>query len=167
MSSNLKIDIGYASSTYKNIVNNSDLRTVISESYRYGFELRSGFRKGFNFHAGTKWTTNAISTQSVNNSFTDNLSFLDLLFTFSEHLDFQLQTERYFFGNLDENNTYYFLDLDLSYNITPNHWALSLTGKNLFNTNTFKTFAVNDLGNTITEYRLLPRFILLKAAFSF
>ncbi|HBK70814.1 MAG TPA: hypothetical protein DDZ39_04005, partial [Flavobacteriaceae bacterium] len=163
ISSNLKLDLGFSQSNYKNIVNNSNLREVTSNNYNYGLELRSGFQGVFNYHIGTKWTTNQIEASTINNSFTDNVSFLDLSFVFNDKFNIQFQTERYFFGNLDkENNTYYFLDFDARYTIKKNKLTLALTGKNLFNTETFRTFSISDISTSTTEFRLLERFVLLK-----
>ncbi|MFN7117961.1 MAG: carboxypeptidase regulatory-like domain-containing protein [Saprospiraceae bacterium] len=167
ISSNIKLDLGYSTSNFKNIVNNSEWRVVNTNNYHYGVELRSGFENGFNFHLGTKWTTSAIKAPSFNNTFTNNLTFFDLFFSFSSHLDVQLQSERYYFGNLDNNNTYYFFDFDINYTIQPKRWTLSLIGKNLFNTNTFTSFSINDLGTAVTTYRLLPRFALLQIKYQF
>jgi hypothetical protein len=168
ISSNLKLDLGFSQSNYKNIVNNSNLREVTSNNYNYGLELRSGFQGVFNYHIGTKWTTNQIEASTINNSFTDNVSFLDLSFVFNDKFNIQFQTERYFFGNLDkENNTYYFLDFDARYTIKKNKLTLALTGKNLFNTETFRTFSISDISTSTTEFRLLERFVLLKLEYRF
>ena len=166
ISSNLKVDLSYTKSEFKNIVNNSNLRLVNSNSYNYGLELRSGFKGIFNYHIGTKWTTTEIET-TINNSFTDNVSFLDLSFIFNKNLDFQLQSERYYFGNLQTDNTYYFLDFDARYKLIENKLTLGLTGKNLFNTERFRNFSISDIGTSTTEYRLLPRFVLLKLEYRF
>ncbi|QMU65875.1 MAG: TonB-dependent receptor [Flavobacteriaceae bacterium] len=166
ISSNLKVDLGYTKSEFKNIVNNSNLRQVTSNNYNYGLELRSGFKGVFNYHLGTKWTTTEIET-TINNSFTNNVSFLDLSFIFNNRLDVQLQSERYYFGNLQTDNTYYFLDLDARCKLIDNKLTLGLTGKNLFNTERFKNFIISDIGTSTTEYRLLSRFVLLKLEYRF
>ena len=44
MSSNLKLDLGYTKNEFKNVVNNSNLRTVVSTNYNYGLELRSALK---------------------------------------------------------------------------------------------------------------------------
>jgi hypothetical protein len=166
ISSNFKLDVGYTKSEFKNRVNNSNLRQVKSYNYNYGFELRSGFSGIFNYHIGTKWNTTKIET-TINNSFTDNESFLDLSFIFNKKLDVQLKSERYYFGNLQTDNTYYFLDLDARYKLIENKLTLGLTGKNLFNTEKFRNFSISDIGTSITEYRLLPRFLLLELEYRF
>lgn len=167
ISSNLKLAVGYSKYNYKNIVNSSDLREVSSNNYNYGIELRSGFKGIFNYHIGTKWTTNEIKTTLVN-SFTDNLTFLDLSLEFNDKLNFQIQAERYYFGNVNqENNTYNFLDFDARYVLKENKLTFSLSGKNLFNTETFKSYAISDINVSTTAYRLLPRQVLLKMEYRF
>ncbi|WP_405209209.1 carboxypeptidase-like regulatory domain-containing protein [Aquimarina sp. LLG6339-5] len=167
ISSNLKLNLGYSGSNYKNIINDSDLREVTSRSYTYGLELRSGFKGFFNYHIGSKWTTNSIQVQTTN-SFTDNLSFIDLSFVFNDRIDIEFKGERYFFSNLDtNNNTYNFLDVDARYSIKKNTLMLSLKGKNLLNTKNFTNFSLSDTGKSTIQYRLLPRYILLQLEFRF
>ncbi len=168
ISSNLKLDVGFSKSNYKNVINNSSLQEIKSNNYNYGLELRSGFKGIFNYHIGTKWSTNKIKTSTINNSFTDNMSFMDFSFVFNEKFNVLFQTERYFFGNLDkENKTHYFLDFDAQYTIKKNKLTLALSGKNLFNTRTFRTFSISDIGTSTTEYRLLSRFVYLKIEYRF
>lgn len=165
--SNLKLDIGYTKSNYKNIVNESELRDIKTWNYSYGGDLRSGFTGLFNFHLGTKWTTNKINTENFSNSFTNNVSFLDLSFLVNEHFETELKGERYYFGNIQEDNPYYFMDIDATYNIKPNKVSLALEARNLFNTETFRNFTISDIGTSTTSYRLLPRFALLKLKYRF
>jgi hypothetical protein len=160
--SNLKLTIGGTKTNFKNIVNNSNLREVKNLNANYGFELRSGFRSFFNYHIGSKWTYNQIETTIIN-SFTDNLTFLDLSFLVNDKLNFQLQTERYFFGNLASNsNQYYFMDLEACYVAKENKLTFSLSGNNLFNIETFRNNNITDVSVLQTEYRLQPRYVLLK-----
>ncbi|MDP3358667.1 MAG: carboxypeptidase-like regulatory domain-containing protein [Lutibacter sp.] len=167
ISSNLKLAVAYSKYNYKNIVNSSDLREVSSNNINYGIELRSGFKGVFNYHIGTKWTTNEIKSTLIN-SFTDNVTFLDLSFVFNDKLNFQIQSERYYFGNVNqENNTYNFLDFDARFVIKENKLTFSISGKNLFNTETFKSYAISDINVSTTAYRLLPRQVLLKMEYRF
>jgi hypothetical protein len=166
MSSNLKLDLGYTKNEFKNVVNNSNLRTVVSSNYNYGLELRSAFKGVFNYHLGTAWTTNKIET-FANSKFTNNQSFLDLDFIFNKKFDAKVKTERYHFGSLDTDNTYYFLDFETQYKLIDKKLTLGITGKNLFNTKRYTSFSISDLGSSTTEVRLLPRMVLLKAEYRF
>lgn len=168
MTSNLKMKLGYFQSEYKNIVNDSDFREVNSDSFDYGFELRSGFSGMFNYHFGTTWNSNQTKADSFKNSFTDNFSFLDFLFTINENLSVEIQTERYHFGNLESgSNLYYFADILIRYYMLPNKLSLTLSGNNLFNTKTFANYSVSDISVSKIEYRLLPRYVLLTANYRF
>src|SRR5690606_33766652 len=116
LESNIKLKLGYAQSELKNIVNDSELRKVNSINYNYGLEYRTAFDGLFNFHLGSKWLTNEIEATMIN-KFTDNVSFLDLTFTFNESLNIDFNSERYYFGNLNTDNTYYFLDFNVRYTV--------------------------------------------------
>ncbi|WP_353084382.1 carboxypeptidase-like regulatory domain-containing protein [Flavobacterium sp.] len=165
--SNLKINLGATKTNFKNIVNNSNLREVKNFIANYGFELRSGFRGFFNYHIGSKWNYNQVET-TIKNNFTDNMSFLDLSFMFSDKFNIQVQSERYFFGNLDkDNNKYYFLDLEARYVVKENKLTFFLSGNNLFNTETFRNYSISDINISQTEYRLMPRYVLLKMEYRF
>lgn len=167
ISSNLKFTASYLKYNYKNSINNTELREIHSIGLNCGLELRSGFSGIFNYHLGAKWATNKIKA-TVDNSFTNNTSFLDLSFDFNDKFNVQLQTERYAFGNIDIGNSiYYFADLDAKYTIKKNKLIFSLSGKNLFNTETFKNYSISDISTSTTEYRLLPRYILLKMEYWF
>ena len=160
--SNLKINVGGSRTNFKNIVNNSNLREVRNFSINYGFELRSGFRGIFNYHIGSKWNYNQVKT-TIENSFTDNTSFLDLSLMFNDRFNVQIQSERYYFGNLSsDSNKYYFLDLEARFVAKENKLTFSLSGNNLFNTETFRNFSISDIAVSKTEFRLQPRYVLLK-----
>jgi hypothetical protein len=165
--SNLKINLGATKTNFKNSVNNSNLREVKNFNADYGFELRSGFRGFFNYHIGSKWNYNQVET-TIKNNFTNNMSFLDLSLIFSDKFNIQVQSERYFFGNLDkDSNTYYFLDLETRYVVKENKLIFSLSGNNLFNTEKFRSYSISDINISQTEYRLMPRYVLLKMEFRF
>ncbi len=166
ISSNLKLDVGYTKSDFKNSINNGNLRKVVSSNYNLGLELRSSFKGVINYHIGTKWTSTEIKT-TTNNSFIDNISFLDLSFIFNDKLDMHFQSEHYHFGNLETNNNYLLLDFDANYKLIKNKLTFGITGKNLFNSKKFKNFSVSDIGTSTTEYKLLSRFILLKMEYRF
>ena len=167
ISSNLKLTFSGSKSNFKNIVNNSELREIKITSLNYGVEFRSGFRGMFNYHIGSKWNYNEVKT-TLTNSFTNQLTFLDLFFVMSDKLNFQIQTERYFFGNLDKNtNKYYFMDLESRYSIKENKLTFSIIGNNLFNTEIFRSYNINDISISKTEYLLQPRYILLKMEYRF
>ncbi len=163
--SNVKINLSLIKNNSKNIVNTSNLRYVNNLNAGYGFELRSGFSGIFNYHLGSKWNYSQIKT-IIENDFTNNMSFVDLSFNISDRFDVQLKSERYVFGNLD-NNKYYFIDLEARYVVKENKLTLFLSGNNLFNTETFRNYSISDINVSQTAYRLLPRYTMLKMEYRF
>jgi hypothetical protein len=165
--SNLKISLSGTKTNFKNIVNNSNFREIINLGTEFGLEIRSGFKGAFNYHIGSKWNYNQVEA-TIKNSFTNNTSFFDLSFTFTDKFNMQFQSERYYFGNLDnKNNQYYFLDIETRYVVKENKLTFSLSGNNLFNTKTFRNYSISDISISKTEYRLQPRYLLLKIEFRF
>lgn len=165
--SNLKIILNASKTEFKNIVNNSDFREIKNYNAQYGLEIRSVFKGIMNYHLGSKWSYNQIKATSEN-SFTNNQIFLDLSFEINNKLNLEIQTERYYFGNLEKNNNqYYFLDFETRYVVKENKLTFSLSGNNLFNTETFRNYTISDVAISQTEYKLQPRYILLKTEFRF
>lgn len=169
LSSNLKFKAGHFISEFKNIINNSQLREVQSENSNLGLEMRSAFNGVFNYHLGTTWAFNKVTASGVSNSFTDNTSFVDLSFVFSEKFNVSVKSERYFFGNInDSDNTYYFLDIDARLKLKDKSpFSFSLMARNLTNTEQFRTSSINDVSSSTVSYRLLPRYTLLSVLYRF
>ena len=165
ISSNLKINLAYSATDYKNVVNDV-MRTVDSRSRSLGTELRTAFSGPFNFHSGSRWISQVVTT-SIEKEFTNQVAFLDLLFKINNKSTIEIQSERYLFGGTGTDNVYYFLDAQWKYVVKPNKLSISLSGNNLFNTNKFTVASISDISSFVTEYNLLPRYVLLKADYRF
>lgn len=167
ISTNFKVILSGSKTQFKNIVNNSELRKVNTNSLNIGYELRSGFKGFFNYHIGTRWDHSIVNTTTTNSN-TNNTSFLDLSFVFNDKFNCQIQTERYFFGNIDKNrNTYYFIDLESRYMIYKNKLSISLLGNNLFDTSRFIDYSISDTSISKSEYKIVSRYVLLKIEYHF
>lgn len=162
LKSNLKITFGHTRINSKNIVNNSNLRDVQMTSTDYGTEIRSGFKGFFNYHFGIKWNYSQVKTNDIN-SYKEDFSFLDFLFSFNEKLNLQLQLERYYFGASSiKSKPFYFFDLEGRYVLKQNKLIFFISGNNLFNTSNFRVINVSDISLSRTEYKLQPRYLLFK-----
>ena len=166
LSTNLKANLGYSKNTFQNIINDSDFREITAHNYTYGLELRSSFNGFFNFHFGSTWRQSAVQTTSKN-KYTNNNSFLDLTFRISSKCNINLQTERYYFGNLSTNNTYYFVNANATYTVYKDKLTLRFNGNNLTNTTTFTNYNVSDISVSTTQYKLLPAYYMLTCEFRF
>jgi hypothetical protein len=168
VSSNLKLIYGFNKTNFKNIVNDSELREVTNNSVDYGVELRSAFKGFFNYHIGTKWNTNTVSVLQTKNQFTNNLSFFDLYFVFGTKLNLKIQGENYYFGNLEKGNRQFsFIDLEGKYIIKENKLSVSLICNNLLGTFHFTNFSISDISTSIVEYKLQPRYLMIKSEIRF
>jgi hypothetical protein len=166
LTSNFKLILGYNTNDYQDIVNTSNLRNVKTNNYLLGAEVRSSFKGIFNFNTGWKYNKNTFVT-TVKVSADNSYYFFDALFNVNKKLNFQVSQELYHFGGLAGKTDYHFLDITGGYNVINNKLGLSITGKNLLNTKTFVSYSVTDIGSSTVSYRLLPRYILLKAAYTF
>lgn len=172
ISSNVKLKLNYSETNFINFVNQSGAREVDNKMYNFGIEMRSGFLGGFNYHIGTEFRVSQVEVtqDGFSNSFsnTDNFSFLDLTYVFSEQFNVSLNTELYYFGNIESGNRdYYFSDFNARYITKSKNITYGLSFRNLFNTQTFRNFSISDINTTTTSYRLLPRILLIHVDFRF
>lgn len=166
LDTDLKAEIKYAMSDYKSAVNQSGLRRITSADFHYGLSLATSFDGAFNFSLGSSWQTQRISANRAY-SYTTTTSFVNAFLHLNKHWASDLSLNYHHYGRLEKNPDYYFLDFGMSYDIPHTKLSLGLNGKNLLNTDTFKTYSISDIGTTITSYRLLPRMILLSASYQF
>ncbi|MCE1198379.1 MAG: carboxypeptidase regulatory-like domain-containing protein [Marinilabiliales bacterium] len=167
ISSNLKITLASSMLIYRNVVNNTGYRSIASNHFQYGFELRSAFHGFFNCHLGSKWDYFEMKSDQVIGNHVNN-SFLDLLFSFNSKLDVQLKAERYLFEPFDAmRNCLYFLDFNARYVVIKNRLSLSWYGNNLFNTDVYSSYTLTDISLAKTTCQLLPRYLLIKVEYRF
>lgn len=167
LSGNLKLKTGWSATHFRNVLNDTLPRTVLTNSNFLGIEFRSVFPGWFNVHLGSDWTGSVVRKPTVQYNWT-NRSFLDVLMNFSADCSLELNNDAYWFpsGNL-ENRLFFFSDFSIRYTLKRNALTLRLVGKNLFNTSTFSRYLVDDIQTSGSAFSLLPRYVLLKANFRF
>jgi hypothetical protein len=159
-------DVRADRNVYYNIVNESALRKNIVYGQNYKLGWRSSFKSAFNFNLGTEWRYSQVKSDNTFKN-TSKFSFLDLMYAVTDKLDFKAKAEHYNFGGLDKYNNYFFADLEAKYSLKKDTYSISLSGRNLFNTNVFTTYSVSDVGYSTNSYRLLPRYVMLSFTFRF
>ncbi|NND15910.1 MAG: hypothetical protein HKN89_06255 [Eudoraea sp.] len=166
LSSSIRLTFNFNETQYENSINNSDLRSLNIKSYTYGGEFKSIITSSFDFNIGTKWVRSIVDTgsKSVN---LDNTSFLDLIWQPNSNINISLKNERYYFGSLMEENSFYFSDLKAKFKLIPNKLTLHFLASNIFNTNTFRNYSINETGFSSSNFRLLPRYFFLQADYRF
>lgn len=167
LSSNLKINLSTSISDFQNSVND-EVRDVTMKNNEYGFELRSVWKFWLNMNVGTSF--NAVNYQSIStNKVLNNTSFIHFYFKFSKNLTGYYKNEMYYFGNhqISGKKSYFFGDFGLNWKVEKYKCDLSLTGKNLYNTNVYRTVNVTDYYSSTVEYKLLPRYVMMGIDFNF
>lgn len=160
--SQFNFQFNYSQSTFFNEVNNSGLRKNKGIFQRYKFDWASKFKIPFNFFVGTEWTESKIVSPDFENSSLYGLSYVELFYQLNDKMDIKINTEQYYFGNLEKGKrSYFFSDAEIIYKMKDDKYAISIIAKNLFNTENFTTFFVNELGYSSNSYRLMPRYVLV------
>ncbi|MEX0722122.1 MAG: hypothetical protein WD059_15700 [Balneolaceae bacterium] len=159
---NVKVQTNYfATSSSGSEINNkkTSLKSVYS---KYSIELRSVFDFLFNYSIGSSWIHHQqLFNSNIRNSYTDQIQFLDLYFDFSRKIKTKIVLERYYFGQSEDDNTYYYLDGFLSYHIKPDKWQIKFEFRNMLNNNQFRKYVLTDVGMESTLHKTVPRYFLV------
>jgi hypothetical protein len=165
---NVKAKIGFSESEYKNYVNSLDLRFIRNNSFYYGVELKTLFKKWFNQHFGILFTSNIIKANSTSQDFLDIKLFNDFIFRFNKKTFIKAKIDGYQFGNMSNgSNRYFFVDVDLTQQLFKNKISVGLSAKNILNKQNFQYSNISDQGFMYTDFRLLPRFVMVEVSFRF
>lgn len=164
ISSNFKVNSTISKSTYQTIFNSSESINVVSSNFDLGFEFRSGFQGPFNYHFGSNWLKNT-NNSITRNTFSSNVSFLNIDFRLLKNLNLNIKGENYHF-KMENKNNFSFLDINVDYKFSEK-LNLNLGVNNLFNQNFYVTQNITDLEVSTFKYKLVPRFALLKIEYRF
>ncbi|OYQ43252.1 hypothetical protein CHU92_03600 [Flavobacterium cyanobacteriorum] len=162
----LAIDALGTQAIYYNQVNESGLRKNTMYSQIYSLRWRSSFKSAFNFNTGTEWNFSQIQSDNTFNN-TSKYTYLDLQYTVTDKLRITAKGEHYNFGGVDNNDDYFFADIEASYSFDKDKYSIGLDVRNLFNTKEFTTYSVSDIGYSSNSFRLLPRYALLSLRYRF
>lgn len=164
--SNLKIRGSHSFIRFDNIVNNSS-NTVALQYFSIGTEFRTAFVGILNFHTGINWIVSKVQSKSDNNSI-DNNQFLDLFLLFNQAFWTKVNIERYCFGSIHSvDNPWLFIDISATYNYKPNKLSFSISANNLLNNKQFGNFNLNEVSESATIYRIIPRHIMFSTELRF
>lgn len=166
LKTNVKFKVNYFSSRYENKVNNSDLRTIVSNNLQYGIEFRTAFRGNFNFHLGSEFSNVSLKTNELKNHYINNFSFFSVYLNLNKKWDLQANFEYYNTERFNEKKSYNFLDIVSKYQFNEKLY-LSVFGRNLFNTHYFTNQSISDINIATTTYQLIPRYVMLSVEYKF
>lgn len=168
LNGNLKLEIGADFADYETSISGVGKRKIHSSSHDYGLSFRSVWKYWLNVHMGSRMQLSSFRSESTNR-LTNTYSFLNVFFKINDAALATLKNEAYHFGSFvsKDANMYYFSDFSFSYNAKKIKTRFTITAQNLFNNRHFKNAMVTDTYRSVTEYRLLPRYIAFGLDYSF
>ncbi|WP_299217903.1 TonB-dependent receptor [uncultured Aquimarina sp.] len=158
----------YTVSNFKNILNQSDLRSGQSENYNGDIFMKTAFRIPVNFENKISYGVSKFSVENQSNitNITLKNSFKTILkpnknwlFTF---------TYDYFKPDTRKSDDFSFLDFNIRYISKKYKWfSASIEGNNLLNNKVFKQIENSDFSTTTYQSNLIPRYFMLSLDVSF
>ena len=163
--STIRLKTNYTTLTYKNFVNNSDIRENISEISSYEFFMKSAFDGVLNFenilklnNFQTKNADNQVfRNQNINNAF-------KILIKPSKKLFSNIAFDYFKTAN---RSTYSFIDFFINYIPSDKRFTYSISGQNLLNNTDFREINISDFYTNSFSSNIIPRALLFKINYSF
>ncbi len=166
INSNLKFTGSYGVSTFKNIVNNSQVRNNIGYSGFYKVSLKTGFLNRVNFENSLEIMTSKFKTntmQPINSISYHNVFKIYIKPTQRIRLVSSIDV---YSPNKKMNNLYYFIDNSLFYTSKNNKIKYTITAKNLTTKpNSYSRTVVSDFAVSTISHNILKPYILFTVDF--
>lgn len=163
---NLKVDVGFSASTYKNQVNSGPIINFKADSYNWGMELHSVFDGFFNYEIGANWAISKIKSTETKLT-ADNASFAKVTAKISDKINLAIRSELYRFSFEHKKMQYSFVDFNANYIIKKNKINIGISGKNLTNTLKYVSQSISDIVIYSRSYHLRPRMLIFNTEFNF
>ncbi len=158
----------YMVSNYKNILNDSDLRTNQMRSLTTSMDLGTSFLIPVNFKNSVSYNRNESSNAesgTFRNDFLSNSS--KIIFAPNKALNVSLISDYYVPSLQKMKENYWFLDFYVSYNPQKSKFSWAFSANNLLNKTVFKQVQTSDFATTTFESNLLPRYFMAYIEYRF
>lgn len=141
-----------------------DLEPRKSESFtqNYTSSLATNFRNAPNLELGYRYTVNNYDNGGRATTYYTNRPYAKLDATFLKSFVFNLDYDYYKYRDEEDtiNNTYSFLEGNLTYQKKDSPWEFGVKGTNLLGTDTLNRDSTNELYFTTSSYFIQPRYVL-------
>lgn len=162
---NIKTNSFYSINNYKNIINNSNLRSNKSYLLTNEIFLKTAFKSNFNFENETIFKSNkTISEYKFSNYYLQNK--FRLIYQPSNKFISSLTLDHFIPDLNEQASNITLIDSRISYIIKKN-WEINLTANNLTNVKTFTTIQNNDTSTNSYSVGLLQRYFILGLSWTF
>ena len=165
--STIRLKTNYTIFNYKNIVNNSDLRSNENRFLNSELFIKTAFDIKINFENNVKF--NQIQSQSDRNQKFTNHSFNDtfkIIFKPQKQW-FILLSSDYFVPNTNKmNEDYLFFDGSIKFTPKNKRFEISVIAKNILNKNNFRQVQTSDYSISVFQTNLIPRYFMLDISYN-
>lgn len=168
LESTLRLNSNYGVSTYKNVVNNSEIRSNKNQFFNMELYIKTAFDGVINFRNVLKFS-NFISKSEGGSEFTNsglNNSF-KILVRPSKKIFLECVADYFLPNSSNTVENYLFLDVLLKYKFKHNRLEFNLTGKNLLNESNFEQVQTTDISTNVYRTNILPRHLMFTVMFNF
>lgn len=151
-----------------NILNNSQTREIRNETLFINFVGRRKLKENFVFENKVSFLNNnsIIEKENINNNFQSLNNQTKIIYKTNNQFNASI-VGNLLTPNLQDNNTYFFLESEINYQPKNKNLSYSLLSKNLTNNKIFQTSSVSDYSTTISLHNLIERYIMFKITFGF
>ena len=166
--STFKISSNYSISTFRNIINNSELRInknqFLSNSFfwKTALDIPINFENTFNYQYSNSKSQN--QSAFINKSWQNTSKII----VKPNKKWFIILSSNYYLPNTNQADIqFFFLDATLRYKPKNKKWEASFVMHNLTNEDDFEQIQTSDISTTIFRSNLLPRYFALNLSWNF
>lgn len=168
LKSNLKLNLSYGRNTYKNIINNSEIRDNISHSGFLNFILKTGFLGALNFENNFQFATITFKTDNSETVFNSSLQNSFKVFVKPSQRIYITTSFDYYLPNINKPESYLYFDTAINITSKNQRVTYAIISKNISTkNNTFSKTDISDFSNTQTSYNLNKPYLLFSMNFKF
>jgi hypothetical protein len=168
LSSTFKISSSFSLSQYSNIVNNSDLRSNLSNSLLNDISIKTAFDIPLNFE--TKLHHQSLVSKSAEQQSFSNQSIqytFRTIYNLNSLFNIVFSADYYLPNAKSPKNNYLFIDAMLRFRPNRKSWEVGLNCKNIANESSFNQIQTSDFSTNISRSNILSRYFLLSLSYSF
>lgn len=156
----------YAIILNKNIVNNSDIRTVEGRNLYLNLTARVGLKSKTTLENNIAFFENSFQVLQNKTTFQSITNRTKIIYKPTKEIKI-FTIANIISPDLKQNNNYLFLESEISFSPLNKNYGYSLIAKNLTNNKTFETRNISDFSSSTSSHNLIERYIMLKVYFSF
>jgi hypothetical protein len=166
--STIRLKSNYSTSTYKNIVNNSELRNNNIQIISTELFIKTAFDIKINFEDTFILGNNIAENTGVGKNFYNSINNTFKVIIKPSKKWFFITTSEYYLPNAtNTKQNFLFIDATLRYTPPQKKYDMSFIGKNIINNSSFTQTNISDYSLNYFQMNLIPRYFMLNLTYTF